>query len=181
MNPIEKLHQDVITARKNYINLVKGFSYEQGAFKPATEVWSASEITEHLFHAEFGGIWAMWKALEGNQNGNPTWKEAHHNKGLTIEEVVDKTWKTKEQAPQSAVPRLGGPINFWISTLESCQTQLNKLTASLKDFDLETIIYPHPISGPLDARQRYEFLRFHIDRHRTQVEKLLQHPDFHHY
>jgi hypothetical protein len=30
-------------------------------------------------------------------------------------------------------------------------------------------VYPHFLSGPLDARQRLEFLRFHIERHTAQV------------
>ena len=36
----------------------------------------------------------------------------------------------------------------------------------------------YPISGPLDVRQRLEFLRFHLDRHRAQVEQVKLHPDF---
>jgi hypothetical protein len=46
------------------------------------------------------------------------------------------------------------------------------------DFDLETIIYLHPISGPLYVRQMYEFLRCRIERHRHQIEKLMLQPDF---
>lgn len=178
MNELDKLKQEVKDARLRYLESVSSLSSKQGFFKPSEDVWSAAEITEHLFHAELGGIWGMWKALEGSLNGNPTWKEAHHNKGQTIEEVIDKTWKPKEQVPESAAPKLGGPIRFWMNALDSCQHQLERLAESLNGHTLENLIYPHPISGPLDIRQRFEFLRFHMDRHKEQVENLKMHPDF---
>lgn len=37
-----------------------------------------------------------------------------------------------------------------------------------------TVIAPHVISGPLDARQRLEFIRFHMDLHRRQIEAVLR-------
>ncbi|MFO7526441.1 MAG: DinB family protein [Ignavibacteriaceae bacterium] len=178
MSELKILKQDVITARNNFLESVKELTINQGYFKPSTDFWSAAEITEHLYHAEFGGISSMWKALEGQKAGNPTWKEKHFNAGLTIEEVVEKTWKPKESVPAGAEPRIGGPIIFWRYALESCQYHLDKLTESLEGHNLDTIIYPHPISGPLDVRQRYEFLRFHMDRHKNQVDKLKHHPDF---
>jgi len=36
--------------------------------------------------------------------------------------------------------------------------------------DLESVVVPHVVSGPLDARQRLEFVRFHLDLHRAQIE-----------
>lgn len=94
------------------------------------------------------------------------------HKGLSIEEIVEKTWKPKEIAPAIAAPRLGGPIGFWAASLESLQVELNALGHELHDDELESLIHPHPISGPIDIRQRFEFLRFHIDRHLNQVEEL---------
>ncbi|MFM7671814.1 MAG: hypothetical protein ACKO6Q_04400 [Bacteroidota bacterium] len=32
------------------------------------------------------------------------------------------------------------------------------------------IIYPHPLSGPLNVYQRLEFLRYHMERHQRQIE-----------
>jgi len=39
---------------------------------------------------------------------------------------------------------------------------------------------PHLCSGPLDARQRLEFLHFHLDRHRAQIDALMKVPDLPH-
>ena len=47
---------------------------------------------------------------------------------------------------------------------------LARLAHELETLDLESVVYPHVVSGPLDGRQRLEFLRFHLDLHRAQIE-----------
>ena len=80
--------------------------------------------------------------------------------------------------PPVAGPRMGGPLSFWIATLENCTGLLKQLVKKLEGLPLEKIIQPHPISGPMDVRQRFQFLRFHIDRHKKQVDDLMNHHDF---
>ncbi len=178
MDELTKLKKEVAEARNRYLDSVRNLTTEQGLFKPSENIWSAAEITEHLFHAEIGGISGMWKALEGTRNGNPPWKKEHLNFGLTIEQIVENTWQQKEKVPEGAEPKLFGPLKFWENALDACQGMLDNLADNLKGEKLETLIYPHPISGPLDIHQRFEFLRFHLDRHKQQVEKLKQEPTF---
>jgi hypothetical protein len=172
MNELELLREEVLKARENYLSKVRNLTSAEGIYKPDEKTWSAAEITEHLVKAEHGGINGMWKALIGIRNGNPVWDKKHTNIGLTIEEIVRRTWKENEKAPEMAEPTLGGPLEFWISALEACQHLLDKIIIELAGEDLEKIVYPHPISGPLDIRQRFNFLRFHMDRHSDQVTRL---------
>jgi hypothetical protein len=178
MNDIVTLTHDVQNARMRYLSSLRTLTSEQGSFKPTPEVWSAAEITEHLVHAEYGGINGIWKALEGVRSGDPLWKGENVNKGLNIEQIIERTWKPKEEVPAGAGPRLGGPLSFWVVALESCQLLLEQIAKELAHEDLEDVVYPHPISGPLDAHQRFEFLRFHMDRHLSQVERLKEHAHF---
>jgi hypothetical protein len=128
--------------------------------------------------AEMGGINGMWKTLEGIKNNKPLWAgEAIHH-GLPIEKIIEKTWKEKEQVPEIAKPRWGGPVAYWIAALHGCQHLLESLCLKLEGHDLEQIIYPHVISGPLNVIQRMEFLRFHLNRHQLQIENLKRHPDY---
>jgi hypothetical protein len=148
-------------------------------YKPTPDAWSATEITEHLAWAEQGGILMMWKATQAHQQGKD-WEGENTNASLSIEELVGRTWhheqgRPKEQAPASAIPRLGGPLNYWKTMLGLCQPLLNELTVSLRtipESKLDSIIYPHVIMGPLTLVQRLEFLRFHLDHHREQVIRL---------
>ena len=172
MNQVKKLISEVLAARNRYLDTVRQLSESQAQWKPSADVWNVVEITEHLYWAEQGGILGMWKVMQAKREGKFPWQGELVHKGLTIEEIVEKTWKPKETVPAVAAPRLGGPIGFWAASLESLQVALNALGHELHDDELESIIHPHPISGPIDIRQRLEFLRFHIDRHLNQVEEL---------
>ncbi|MGE0590559.1 MAG: DinB family protein, partial [Cyclobacteriaceae bacterium] len=97
---------------------------------------------------------------------------------LPIEEIVSKTWQSKEIAQEIARPKWGGALSFWIISLNNCQTLLEELEVVFDEIDPESIIHPHPISGPLDVLQRMEFLRFHLDRHHGQIENIKRHPNF---
>ena len=92
--------------------------------------------------------------------------------------MVELTWQTKEKVPEVAKPRWGGALDFWIEALKACQPLLAALETALADYDPAKIIYPHPISGPLNVVQRIEFLRFHLNRHQSQVERVKSDPGF---
>ncbi|RIA10406.1 DinB family protein [Flavobacteriaceae bacterium MAR_2010_72] len=176
---LETLLNQVEIGRTQYLKECEGLSSPQSQFKPSPDVWSITDNTEHLYWAEFGGINGMWKAIEGKKTDHPVWTKAATHEGLSIEEIVELTWKPKEDVPLGAEPRIGGTLEFWTSSLKSCSVLLNDLYNELKTHDhLEKIIYPHPISGPLNVIQRFEFLRFHMERHTEQIKNLKVHSDF---
>ncbi len=175
---LDALYAKVNLARTHYLATVSDLTTDQGNFRPTQDSWSISEVTEHLVHAEQGGILSIWKAAVGVRMGEPVWMGRSPNEGLSIEDVVHRTWRPRELVPESAAPQMGGPLGFWTISLSSCQVLLPSLTAALEGLDLSVVIYPHPISGPLDVRQRLEFLRFHLDRHRGQVETIKLSPAF---
>lgn len=178
MTEITRLIEEVQAARESYLRTVRGFNPEQARYTPAADVWSAVEITEHLVRAEYGGICWMWKAVEGFDRGEPVWRGEATHRGKSIEQVVAETWEEKEVVPPVAAPTWGGSLAFWIAALEANGPLLVALGRALDGHDLEEIHFPHPISGPLDMRQRLEFLRFHLVRHRGQLERLVERPDF---
>jgi hypothetical protein len=178
MAAIVRLINEIESARRRYSGVVEALSSEQARFKPAPDVWSAVENTEHIVRAEWGGINGMWKAVDGAETGNPAWDGDLPHHGKSIEQIVRETWQEKEQVPPVAAPTWGGPLAFWLAALQANQRVLRGLGEVLERHDLEAIHYPHPISGPLDMRQRLEFLRFHLDRHRDQVEALKSHASF---
>lgn len=178
MKDVEKLISAVSTARQQVLDATRSLSSEQGTFKPSSERWSVAENLEHLVLAEQTGVIFIWEAAEGYKKGQFFWEGPSTNAGLTIEQVIERTWNPKEKAPESATPWLGGPVQYWIAALEACQPVLEKLGEELETLPLSEIIYPHFLSGPLDAGQRLEFLRFHLERHLKQIEALKQEPDF---
>lgn len=169
MPHLDQLLEEVALARVRYTNAVSKLTDQQAQWKPSPDVWSALENTEHLYWAEHGGIWGMWRAFYAKRAGTPIWAGELIHKGLPIETIIERTWQPKEKVPPIAAPRMGGPLAFWLSAFNSLQQPLHDLAVALADEDHESVIHPHPLSGPLDIHQRYEFLRFHIDRHKNQV------------
>lgn len=178
MTVLEQLIKEVASARDRFISSVSNLGNEQIFFKPDAEVWSILEIVEHIARAEQSGVSGIWKALDGVKSGSPVWSGDPVHRGLKIEEVIERTWQTKEKVPAIAAPQWGGSISYWLASLQAQQQVLYELGQALTGVPLEDVVFPHPISGPLDAGQRLEFLRFHLDRHRNQIETLKQHPDY---
>lgn len=171
------LTREVNDARQHYINTLAGTNAEKSQFKPDPDTWSAIEITEHLVWAELGGINGMWRALHATQAGNPVFTGEKIHEGKKIEQIIQETWAEKEKVPETAKPRWGGPLEFWIHAFLNNQTMLEALALALEGQHPGEIIHPHPISGPLNCIQRFEFLRFHIERHHKQLQQLLGKQD----
>ena len=178
MQTAEDCITEVARARRRLLATVENLTAAQAAFKPAPEEWSVLENIEHLVLAEVSGVSKIWQAADSFREGVPVFTGEHTNRGLSIDEVVARTWKPKEIAPPIATPHIGGPLQYWITYTESCQAVLDRLGTALDGLDLEQVIFPHFLSGPLDARQRLEFLRFHLDRHRSQILRLFDHASF---
>lgn len=179
MTTVSNLISSVGTARANFLSELNTVTQDYEHWKPDTALWSVVDVTEHLVWAEQGGILMMWKALQAHQQ-EQDWEGERINSALTIEDIIARTWRhengePKEEAPASAVPRLGCPLDFWRCSLLSCQPLLNSLGEKLQgipEHELEDIIYPHVFMGPLNIVQRLEFLRFHLDHHRKQIIRI---------
>jgi hypothetical protein len=176
MIELDGLFDAVEIARGRFLATIRSLSPEQATFRVDPNTWSVAEITEHLVHAETGGINLIWRAAEGNARGTRVWSGDSPNRGLTIDEVVARIWRPQETSPDSALPRVGGPFAYWVAALANCAGLLAQLKPQVVGMSLDDVIYPHAISGPLDARQRLQFLAFHLDRHRSQVSRIIRHP-----
>lgn len=172
MTQVQSLIDSISQTRADYLAEVNSLSPHQISYKASDDVWNAIEITEHLYWAEQNGLVAIYKTIQVKEAGKSVWEGDPVNKGLPIEVIIDRTWQVKEMVPASAAPRLGGPIDLWTNYLKSLDVPLHGLADKLTDEDLAFMTFPHPISGPFDIRQRLEFLRFHINRHRNQVAAL---------
>lgn len=180
MSKLIDLINTIETARTNFLVAVGHPTAQQAKFKPTPAEWSILEITEHMVWAEQIGICGMVNAIEGLKNGRPIWEDTSPNQGLSIEQIVAKTWQPKEKVPKVAEPKWGGALLFWKNSLQNCRHLLKDLEQQAKDVNIELAIYPHPISGPMNVIQRLEFLRFHLERHTKQVIRVKESMDFPH-
>ena len=158
-------------ARRRIIDANRGLTPAQAAFKAAGG-WSVQAHIEHLVLSEQRGVQRIWLAAEGLRQGVPLQTGEAVHRGLPIEEVIARTWKPKEKAMVETDPVGEGPLSYWIARYEACQSTLEQIPGVLSGLDPARALDLHYLSGPLDAYQRLEFLRFHTDRHYDQVERL---------
>ena len=171
MSQVKALINSVEKSRASYLNTVQILSKDKIEFKKNENSWNIIEITEHLYWAEFLGVAVMAKVLNEISEGKKELKYDSKNKGLSIEKIIDLTWKEKEEVPDIAAPRVRGSFKFWITSFKSLQNILFEFGNKLTDDMLRVIAHAHPISGELDFHQRLEFLRFHIERHHLQAKR----------
>ena len=159
-------------ARARVLETVAGWSVEQGAFRPHPDAWTASEVLEHLYAAEFIVINLLWRGIDGLRVNSPIWDGEHTNRGRSIEAVVTPFAGGKYKAHPKTEVQVGGTLPFWAGALDSCQPMLQRLGSALQDVDQEAIVYPHFVVGPMDANQWIQFMCFHLNRHWAQIERL---------
>ena len=174
MRKVEILIQKVAIERKLFIDQLINISESQAQWKLKPEEWNICEITEHLFWAEQGGIFGMWKTLHAIREGKIERKFDSIHKDMPIEQIIDMTWQPKEIVPPVAAPRMGGLLGFWVASLNSLQDVLVAFGKDLQDEELRIQAHPHPISGAMDFQQRLEFLGFHLTRHKNQCANILK-------
>ncbi len=160
-------------ARFGVLALTAALDDAAGARQPGEGEWPAQAIVEHLVLAEQSGVQFIWRAARGVRSGEPIWIGEHVHRGLPIADVIAHTWRFREEAPPNATPQQAAPLSYWRALLEAQQPILAALAQELSGLDLESVIYPHFLSGPLDARQRLEFITWHIAHHRQQLEAVL--------
>jgi hypothetical protein len=170
MNDLSGQIAEATRARARLLDVVHFFTPDQGVFRPAPNEWSVAENLEHLVLAEQGAVNRVWSAADAARAGRPVWEGEPVHRGRSIEEIVKLTWIPGQEAPEIARPRRGGPLSYWILALRCNQPLLEALPARLQGLDPEEVITPHPISGPWDAGQWLDFVRFHLDLHRAQIE-----------
>ena len=178
MNKVQHLIAEVGIARNKYISIIQNLTQEKAMYKEVESVWNIVEITEHLFWAEQGGIFGMWKTLHAIREGKMEKTIESIHKDMPIQTLIDLTWKEKEEVPAVAAPKMGGMLVFWQYSLSSLQPLLEAFGNDLQEDELRIQAHPHPISGAMDFQQRLEFLAFHIDRHENQVNQIINSIDY---
>jgi hypothetical protein len=108
MDKVTKLIPEVAAAREEFLNEISNVTESEAHWKPSPEVWSITEITEHLFWAEHGGIAGMSKTIHSIREGKTERTFDFIYEDLPVEEIIVRTWREKEIVPAMAASRLGG-------------------------------------------------------------------------
>lgn len=159
--------QEIEEARSRLLEVVESLSAELVKAPVGDGRWSPVQYLEHLVRAEEATLWRMFGAVEGARQGRPGPRSTTPE--LTIEEVIERTWPERVEAPPLAVPDWAGSVAYWTVRMRRNAELVREFAEFVSESELETVAYDHPISGPFTMRQGMEFIRFHIDRHLRHV------------
>lgn len=163
---------DIERARAALLSLFEQITPEDRAEPIGEGRWSPTQYLEHLVRAEEATWWRMFKAVDDSRRSgevlvSPTPDE-------TIEEIAERTWGEKVDAPPLAVPQLGEPGSYWVVRMKRNASLAEDFADLVRDDELDALSYPHPISGPFTLRQGFAFVRFHMDRHRGHLAEVVE-------
>lgn len=168
MSAVVGLVEDVERARSALLDLLTRIEPDELAVPIGEGRWSPTQYVEHLVRAEEVTVWRMVKAVEDARRRDEVLVSPTPR--ATIEEIAERTWGDRVEAPPLAVPQLGEPGSYWMARMRRNASLVREFAELVREQELDSLAYPHPISGPFTMRQGLEFIRFHIDRHRGQLE-----------
>jgi hypothetical protein len=167
----------LLDARQMVGLAVSGMTVEQSNFKLASEVWSVTEVIEHLTRAEdflFGFLKETIEKGKPVADDQPLPDPAEMDKKI-LEGVSDRTNKAK--APEQAVPR--GDYAHWEDALKAFSEKRGNTTTFVETYkgDLRRYFIESPM-GKLDGHQWLLLMAAHTERHVKQISELMQHQSF---
>jgi hypothetical protein len=149
--------------RKKIFESVKGLSDVELNQVVEEGTWTISQVLMHLYLTEKVITKTLRKALNESEHLSTTEKPVH----------LTAIRKKKFKAPVYSTPP-----NDYISfieiqaKLESSRKELLDIINRLSEEQLVSVSAPHPVFERLNIKQYVEFVGFHEDRHRQQIEDI---------
>ena len=139
---------------------------------PGVGGWSPAEVIEHLTLVEVSTGKLIAKRLFAEPASEALLAETAGKDEVLRERLIDRAMKLE-------APDFVSPMRRWATReemLDAFRTAREVTVMNLADpsRDLRRFIAPHPVAGPLDARQWGLFLGLHLRRHLQQLDEILR-------
>lgn len=139
---------------------------------PGVGGWSPAEVVEHLALVEVSTGKLITKRLFAEPASEALLAETAGKDEVLRERLLDRERKVE-------APDFVSPARRWASReemMDAFRTAREVTVMNLSDpsRDLRRFIAPHPVAGPLDARQWGLFLGLHLRRHLLQLDEILR-------
>lgn len=151
---------------------VRGIPEAKWSLTPGQGGWSPAEVIEHLTIVEVSTGKLIAKRLFAEPAPEAQIAETAGKDAALRDRLLDR--ERKLEAPDFVAPsrRWGSREEM----LEAFRTAREVTVMNLSDpsRDLRRFVAPHPVAGPLDARQWGVFLALHVRRHLQQLDAILR-------
>lgn len=172
---IERISED----RRGLVESVAGLAPSQVDFRPAPDAWSIADVLHHLALTEEAQVRLQSMFVERSREGALS-PDPDPNRSVigSIAEITRMADGRKAQAPDRVKPRSHVPAPESLGRLEASRARLLESVEALSEFDLRALTYRHPFFGELDAYQWLLVTGWHERRHRLQIERIRESPEF---
>ena len=166
--------QNLLESRDKMLQLVRGLSITQLAYKSTPDRWSVGENLEHVILVEGRGRGFVEIAL--NRPPEPSRKSGYPGSAESLISML-RDRSHPRTGPEQIQPKGRWPLERLASDFEAARKKTCELLEKTSA-DLHAHFSPHPLFGELDCFQWLLVLSAHCDRHRAQSEEVIAHPEF---
>ncbi|HRI19530.1 MAG TPA: DinB family protein [Panacibacter sp.] len=161
--------------REKLSDELNGLSETQLTYKPDAEIWSITEIMEHIALAENG----IWQAVR--QGLTKDTDESRRNEILLTDEAVYS--RTASRNFKAISPEVIKPAGKFSNAEAALAFFTKRRNASIEyvnttEDDLRNRYWRHPFAGLIDLYQTILFIAGHCARHTAQITELKQSAGF---
>ena len=174
---LSKKMQELVDAithyRQKLLNEVTGLNEAQLSFKASEDQWSIADILHHLALTDEANAKLAARVLrQAEENGLPPDPTPDATVLNCLDQFRETLRGTKAQAPERVVPRSHLPAEESLARLAAAREGFLSSVHKLAQYDLSTVVYPHPLLGDLNLYQWILIAGAHEGRHAAQVGRI---------
>ena len=148
---------------------IAGLSDEQLRFKPDEAAWSTLCVMDHLVRVEDSFIAT---AKRHTRSARPVSLRERFG-AVMVNAVMRSPMRVKVPATAASVlPQDGADFATLTARWQAVQERMAALLASLKEEQLGSGVFHHPVAGWMTARGGVAFLSAHLRHHEYQLQRL---------
>lgn len=163
---------DLGDRKRAMIDRLDGWSSERIRQQPAEGGWCALEVADHLLTSERGTLGYLVKKTSSGYGALETATAEHEAASAKLNEALasDGRWS----AP-AVLPPPDDSLQWEVVRQQwlDIQDQFERFRAAFPETAAEKLVFRHPLAGRFTFAQTLDFLRYHIQHHEYQLDRIV--------
>ena len=172
---LQRQFEQMEAVRESVFDMLKFYSPDQLAFKPAPDKWSVIQVLQHLLISEQGTYQYLTRKNQAESLPDAGWGAGVRSRLLKVGLLSPLRFKVPKQLTQ---PPGGQPFEVLMRDWREVREALREFAAALPRERLKSAIFRHPFVGYLTLSQTFDFIDKHVRHHRRQIRRILNAPGF---
>lgn len=172
---LERQFEKMETVRESIFEMLKFYSPEQLAFKPAPEKWSVIQVLQHLLITEEGTYRYLTRKNQAESLPDAGWGASGRSLLLNLALKSPLRFKAPENLAQ---PEGDSSFDVLMRDWQKVREALRGFARALPPERLKAAIFRHPYAGYFNLSQTFKFIDKHVRHHRRQIRGILDAPGF---